>query len=171
MFRCDKPYSCNLEWVTARHQRQHETWNVESLIKPFNDTCQVVLLTETEEKCVHTHGVHTEESMGNEVGANYHSLVRKTRTSCSDFIQNTNITTTWVRTPTGRKIQSYTPTLLCSWLDMFFQGKGAPDSPGWAPSSSGDWELYSQRPLLFQRRKRRQRSLWNKEHRKLTFIS
>lgn len=35
------------------------------------------LLTETEKQGVHTHTVDAEESMGNEVGANYHSLVNK----------------------------------------------------------------------------------------------
>lgn len=39
-----------------------------------------VLLTETEEQRVHTHGVNAEESMGDEVGANHHSLVRTKRT-------------------------------------------------------------------------------------------
>lgn len=33
------------------------------------------------------------------------------------------------------------------------------DSPGWVPSSSGDWELYPQKPSLSQRRRRRQRPL------------
>lgn len=32
------------------------------------------LLTETEEEGVHTHGVHAEEPVGNEVGANRHGL-------------------------------------------------------------------------------------------------
>lgn len=39
---------------------------------------EAVLLTETEEKSVHTHGIHTEESMGDEVGADDHRLVRTT---------------------------------------------------------------------------------------------
>lgn len=58
-----------------------------------SNTCErVLLLTETEEKGVHTHCVHTEESMGDEVGANYHSLVRKINKS--DFIQNPKTETT-----------------------------------------------------------------------------
>lgn len=32
------------------------------------------LLTEAEEECVHTHGVHAEETMGDEVGSHYHCL-------------------------------------------------------------------------------------------------
>lgn len=32
------------------------------------------VLTEAEEQCVHTHGVHAEESMGDEVGSHYHCL-------------------------------------------------------------------------------------------------
>lgn len=32
------------------------------------------LLTEAEEQCVHTHGVHAEEAMGDEVGSHYHRL-------------------------------------------------------------------------------------------------
>lgn len=31
-------------------------------------------LTEAEEQCVHTHGVHAEEAMGDEVGSHYHRL-------------------------------------------------------------------------------------------------
>lgn len=57
-----------------------------------------VLLTETEEKSVHTHGVHTEESMGNEVGPNHHRLVRTTRTRRSHFIHNMRIETSSVGT-------------------------------------------------------------------------
>lgn len=33
-----------------------------------------MLLTEAEEQCVHTHGVHAEEAMGNEVRSNHHRL-------------------------------------------------------------------------------------------------
>lgn len=33
-----------------------------------------LLLTEAEEQCVHTHGVHAEEAMGDEVGSNYQRL-------------------------------------------------------------------------------------------------
>lgn len=36
-----------------------------------------VLLTETEKEGVHTHAVDTEESMGNEVGANHNSLIKE----------------------------------------------------------------------------------------------
>lgn len=32
------------------------------------------LLTEAEEQCVHTHGVHAEEAMGDEVGSHYQRL-------------------------------------------------------------------------------------------------
>lgn len=112
--RCGTPYSCNVELVTAQHQKQCETQrseesfnsanyqalhftsspfvqcNISAMLVSFtpSDTCgsisnrwklttsAEVLLTETEEKRVHTHGVHTEESMGNEVGANHHSLQR-----------------------------------------------------------------------------------------------
>lgn len=35
------------------------------------------LLTEAEEECVHTHSVHTEESMGNQVGSHHHRLGRE----------------------------------------------------------------------------------------------
>lgn len=40
-------------------------------------TVGALLLTETEKQGVHTHTVDTEESMGNEVGAYCHSLVKK----------------------------------------------------------------------------------------------
>ena len=39
------------------------------------------LLTETEEKCVHTHAIDAEEAMGNQVGADDHRL-GKGQTSC-----------------------------------------------------------------------------------------
>ena len=51
-------------------------------------TEEEVLLTETEEECVHTHGVHTEEPMGDEVGADHHSLVR---TSDTHFIHESHM--------------------------------------------------------------------------------
>lgn len=35
-------------------------------------------LTEAEEQCVHTHAVDAEEAMGNQVGANDHSLGERT---------------------------------------------------------------------------------------------
>lgn len=35
------------------------------------------LLTEAEEQCVHAHGVHTEEAVGDEVGSHYHCLGKK----------------------------------------------------------------------------------------------
>lgn len=59
-----------------------------------------VLLTETEEKSVHAHGVDTEESMGNEVGAQRHSLRRtsRTRVVSPHFTHNAYIATTWIRT-------------------------------------------------------------------------
>lgn len=38
------------------------------------------LLTEAEEQRVHTHGVHTEEAMGDEVGSHYHRLQQNTGT-------------------------------------------------------------------------------------------
>lgn len=41
----------------------------------------VVLLTETKEKSFHTHSVHTEKSIGNKVGANYHSLFKEDKHS------------------------------------------------------------------------------------------
>lgn len=34
------------------------------------------ILTEAEEECIYTHVVHAEESMGDEVAANHHSLKR-----------------------------------------------------------------------------------------------
>lgn len=38
------------------------------------------LLTEAEEQCVHTHGVHAEESVGDEVGSHYHRLGEENNT-------------------------------------------------------------------------------------------
>lgn len=35
---------------------------------------KAMILTEAEEQCVHTHGVHAEETMGNEVGSHYQRL-------------------------------------------------------------------------------------------------
>lgn len=35
------------------------------------------ILTKAEEDCVHTHSIHTEESVCNEIGANNHSLQLK----------------------------------------------------------------------------------------------
>lgn len=32
------------------------------------------VLTETQEQCVHTHGVHAEEAVSNQVGSKYHRL-------------------------------------------------------------------------------------------------
>lgn len=40
-----------------------------------------VLLTETEEQRVHTHGINAEETMGNEVGANHYGLVMTRETT------------------------------------------------------------------------------------------
>lgn len=40
-------------------------------------TVGALLLTETEKQGVHTHTVDTEESIGNEVGAYCHSLVKE----------------------------------------------------------------------------------------------
>lgn len=39
------------------------------------------LLTEAEEECVHTHGVHAEEAVGNKVGTNHHRLRRETHSN------------------------------------------------------------------------------------------
>lgn len=44
------------------------------------------LLTEAEEQCVHAHGVHAEESVGNEVGANDYSLVGTRRATSHTWI-------------------------------------------------------------------------------------
>lgn len=41
----------------------------------------VVLLTETEEKSFHTNSIDTEKSIGNKVGANYHSLLKEDKHS------------------------------------------------------------------------------------------
>ena len=50
-----------------------------NILEVFLDAkgAEEMLLTETEEQGVHTHGIHTEESMGDEIRANHHSLVRK----------------------------------------------------------------------------------------------
>lgn len=58
------------------------------------------LLTETEEQSVHTHGVNTEEPMGDEVGANHHGLRTRTMNIIS---YNTQEATLSLRV-TGRQV-------------------------------------------------------------------
>lgn len=41
----------------------------------------LLLLTEAEEECVYTHGVHAEEAVGNKVGTNHHRLRRETHSN------------------------------------------------------------------------------------------
>lgn len=36
------------------------------------------LLTEAEEQRIHTHGIHAEEAMGDEIGPHYHRLQKST---------------------------------------------------------------------------------------------
>lgn len=74
----------------------------------------MLLLTETEEKGVHAHCVHTEESMGDEVGANYHSLV----INKSDFIQKQQHDNSKL----SREIKSSKETRLCFGLDKRERG-------------------------------------------------
>lgn len=50
------------------------------------------VLTETEEQSVHTHGVHAEEPMGDEVGADRHRLRRKKKNTFQTHLHlRTNI--------------------------------------------------------------------------------
>lgn len=46
------------------------------------------VLTEAEEKRIHTHGVHAEEAMGDEVGSHYHRLQRSTHTHTHSLLRD-----------------------------------------------------------------------------------
>lgn len=58
-----------------------------------NSVLNAKLLTETEEECVHTHGEHAEETMGDEVGSHHQGLSGdhrqvKAKTFTCDVLRN-----------------------------------------------------------------------------------
>lgn len=74
------------------------------------------LLTEAEEQCVHTHGIHAEEAMSDEVGTNYQRLGRENH----------------IRLPA--RIQTKASDPIIQYIADVFP------SPEWAPSSSSEME-------------------------------
>lgn len=82
-------------FLSSWGENEHDAEKLKfSVISPMT-LLLVVLLTETEEKGFHTHSVHTEKSIGNKVGANYHSLLKEDKHSSLLLIRS-NLCRDWL---------------------------------------------------------------------------